>query len=158
GAPQVFDDKPRPFRITTVLGEGRGQDESDPLLVAQVQGTEAVSAPYSFELTLLQRKKDKEDKDIPAVKAQDLINTQATFGVSLGFNDGQFFQFFDRHGTIDRFEEVSDSPSERLRCYVVRIVPALRLLERERTFRIFENMDVLAIIRAVFQAQGDVPA
>src|SRR5262249_9230398 len=77
---------------------------------------------------------------------------------SLGFNDGQFFQFFDRHGTIDRFEEVSDSPSERLRCYVVRIVPALRLLERERTFRIFENMDVLAIIRAVFQAQGDVPA
>lgn len=156
-APPITTDRPRPFRITTVLGIGIGEDESDPLLLAQISGTEAVSAPYSFELTVLQRKKNKDGTDRPKVKAQELLNTPATFGVSMEFNEGEFFQWFDRHGTIDKFEEVADSPGEGLRCYVVRLVPSLRLLERERTFRIFENMDVLSIIGAVLQAQGDIP-
>ena len=157
-APSSVNDKPRPFRITTVVGVGLGQDESDPLLVAQINGTEAVSAPYSFDLTLLQRKTNLDGTPRPRIEASDLLNTPATFGVSMQFNHGQFFQWFDRHGTIDRFEEVAESPSKCLRCYVVRVVPSLRLLERERTFRIFENLDVITIIRAVFRAQGDIPS
>lgn len=156
-APPITTEKPRPFRISTVLGVGVGQDESDPLLLAQISGTEAVSTTYSFDLTVLQRKKDKSGKKLPRVEARELINTPATFGVSMGNNDGEFFQWFDRHGTIDRFEEVADSPGKDLRCYVLRLVPSLRLLERERTFRVFEDMDALSIIRAVFQAQGDIP-
>ena len=55
--PMVTNEKPKPFRISTILGAGKGQDETDPLLLAQISGTEAVSATFAFELTLLQRTK-----------------------------------------------------------------------------------------------------
>ena len=56
GTPPAQTDKtPKPFRISTVFGTGAGQDETDPLLLAQISGTEAVSAPYVFDLTILQR-------------------------------------------------------------------------------------------------------
>src|SRR5713101_1713173 len=139
-APLQTDQKPKAFRVTTALGVGKGQDETDPLLLAQINGSEAVSAPYSFELTVLQRRTEDDGSPRPPVNPRDLINTQATFGVSISRNDGQFFEWVERHGTIDHFEEIADSPGEGLRCYAMRVVPALRLLERERTFRIFENM------------------
>ena len=36
-APQT-DKTPKPFRISTVFGTGAGQDETDPLLLAQISG------------------------------------------------------------------------------------------------------------------------
>ncbi len=161
-APLQTDQKPKAFRITTALGVGIGADEKDPLLLAQINGSEAVSAPYAFELTVVQRKKTDDDADRPAIDPRDLLNTDVTFGISSIENDGQFFEWIERHGTIDHFEELADSPGDArgigFRCYVMRVVPRFRLLERERTFRVFENMDVLSVIRAVFQAQGEIPA
>jgi uncharacterized protein involved in type VI secretion and phage assembly len=161
-APLQTDKKPKAFRITTALGVGIGTDEKDPLLLAQINGSESVSAPYSFELTVLQRKKTDDGSPRPAVDPKDLLNTDVTFGISSTENDGQFFDWIERHGTIDHFEELADSPSDAtgdgFRCYAMRVVPRFRLLEREKTFRIFENMDVLSVIRSVFRAQGDIPA
>ncbi|MGH6741607.1 MAG: contractile injection system protein, VgrG/Pvc8 family, partial [Bradyrhizobium sp.] len=161
-APLQTDKKPKAFRITTALGVGIGADEKDPLLLAQISGSEAVSQPYAFELTVVQRKKTDGDADRPAIDPRDLLNTDVTFGISSTENDGQFFDWIERHGTIDHFEELADTPSDArgigFRCYVMRVVPRFRLLERERTFRVFENMDVLSVIRAVFQAQGEIPA
>jgi uncharacterized protein involved in type VI secretion and phage assembly len=161
-APLQTEKKPKAFRISTALGVGLGEDERDPLLLAQINGSEAVSAPYSFELTVLQRKKDENGADRPAVDPRDLLNTDVTFGISSTENDGQFFDWIERHGTIDHVEELADTPSDAtgdgFRCYAMRVVPRLRLLERERTFRIFENLDVLTVIRSVFRAQGEIPA
>ncbi len=159
GTPPAQTDKtPKPFRISTVFGPGAGQDETDPLLLAQISGTEAVSAPYVFELTILQRTTNDDGSPRDKIEPVKLINTVASFGMSEGENDGQFFNWHDRHGVIDRFEEVGRNPFPEFRCYTARFVPALKLLERERTFRIFENIDALAAIRSVFQAQGEIPS
>ena len=63
-APPRTDQKPKAFRITTALGVGNGADEKDPLLLAQINGSEAVSSPYAFELTVVRRKKTR-DADGP---------------------------------------------------------------------------------------------
>jgi uncharacterized protein involved in type VI secretion and phage assembly len=159
GTPPAQTDKtPKPFRISTVFGPGAGQDETDPLLLAQISGTEAVSAPYVFDLTILQRTTNDDGSPRDKIEPAKLINTVASFGMSEGENDGQFFNWHDRHGVIDRFEEVGRNPFPEFRCYTARFVPALKLLERERTFRIFENIDALAAIRSVLQAQGEIPS
>ena len=154
----VTNEKPKPFRISTILGAGKGQDETDPLLLAQISGTEAVSATFAFELTVLQRTTNNDGSPRPKIEPVELINTVATFGVSEAINDGEFFLWHDRHGVIDRFEEVGHNPFPNFRCYTARLVPALKLLERERTFRIFEDLDALTVIRTVFQAQGEIPS
>ncbi len=156
--PAQTDKTPKPFRISTVFGPGAGQDETDPLLLAQISGTEAVSAPYSFDLTILQRTTNDDGSPRDKIDPVKLINTVASFGMSEGENDGQFFNWHDRHGVIDRFEEVGRNPFPEFRCYTARFVPALKLLERERTFRIFEDVDALTAIRTVFQAQGEIPS
>ena len=61
-----------------------------------------------------------------------------TFGISSIENNGQFFEWIERHGTIDHFEELADSPGDAgasvpLLCDARG--PRFRLLERERTFR-----------------------
>ena len=156
--PMVTNEKPKPFRISTILGPGKGQDETDPLLLAQISGTEAVSATFAFELTLLQRTTNNDGSPRKKIEPVELINTVATFGISEAINDGEFFLWHDRHGVIDRFEEVGHNPFPNFRCYTARLVPALKLLERERTFRIFEDLDALTVIRTVFQAQGEIPS
>jgi uncharacterized protein involved in type VI secretion and phage assembly len=156
--PAQTDHKPKPFRVSTVLGPGAGEDESDPLLLAQISGTEAVSAPYAFDLTILQRTTNADGSSREKIEPTKLINTVASFGISEAENDGQFFNWHDRHGVIDRFEEVGRNPFPNFRCYTARFVPALKLLERERTFRIFEDTDALTAIRSVFQAQGEIPS
>ena len=156
--PAQTDKTPKPFRISTVFGTGAGQDETDPLLLAQISGTEAVSAPYVFDLTILQRTTNDDGSPRDKIEPVKLINTVASFGMSEGENDGQFFNWHDRHGVIDRFEEVGRNPFPEFRCYTARFVPALKLLERERTFRIFEDTDALTAIRSVFQAQGEIPS
>src|SRR5262249_48630219 len=128
------------------------------LLLAQISGTEAVSAPYAFDLTILQRTTNADGSSRDKIEPTKLINTAASFGISEAINDGQFFQWHDRHGVIDRFEEVGRNPFPNFRCYTARFVPALKLLERERTFRIFEDTDALTAIRSVFQAQGEIPS
>ena len=156
--PAQTDQKPKPFRISTVLGPGAGQDKLDPLLLAQISGTEAVSAPYAFDLTILQRTTNDDGSSREKIEPTTLLNTVASFGVSEAENDGQFFNWHDRHGVIDRFEEVGRNPFPHFRCYTARFVPALKLLERERTFRIFEDTDALTAIRSVVQAQGEIPS
>ena len=146
--PAQTDKQPKPFRISTVFGPGAGQDEFDPLLLAQISGTEAVSAPYAFDLTILQRTTNADGSPREKIEPTKLINTVASFGMSEAENDGQFFNWHDRHGVIDRFEEVGRNPFPGVRCYTARFVPALKLLERERTFRIFEDVDVLTAMRS----------
>ncbi len=101
--PAQTDKQPKPFRISTILGPGAGDDESDPLLLAQISGTEAVSAPYAFDLTILQRTTNADGSSREKIEPTKLINTAASFGISEAENDGQFFNWHDRHGMIDRF-------------------------------------------------------
>jgi uncharacterized protein involved in type VI secretion and phage assembly len=155
--PMQVDRKPKAFRISTALGEGAGQDESDPLLLAQISGSEAVSAAYAFELTVLQKKTDSLGRPRPAINPSEMINTQASFGISESKNGDSFWEWHDRHGTIEHFEELADSPFRNMRSYTARIVPMLKLLDRERTFRVFEDVTVMTVIRAVLQAHGDIP-
>ena len=67
-----------------MLGPGAGQDESDPLLLAQISGTEAVSAPYVFDLTILQRTTNDDGSPRDKIEPVKLINTVASFGMSEG--------------------------------------------------------------------------
>jgi type VI secretion system secreted protein VgrG len=118
--------------INTPLGK-------DVLLLHTFSGTEGISRPYSFNLTLL--------SENVAIPFSSIVGQRVTLTVKKP--DG-----IDRHinGFVSRFAQAgSDSTFSY---YHAEVVPWLWFLTRNSDCRIFQNMTIPAIVKKVFRDRG----
>jgi len=119
--------------IKTPLGE-------DTLLLTTFSGEESISRPFRFQLEMLSTDH--------AIKAKDIIGKKVD--VSILLSDGSTRVF---NGHIMRFIGGPVNPSGK-RIYHAEMVPWFQLLTLCNDCRIFQNMDVKAIIEQVFNDRG----
>jgi type VI secretion system secreted protein VgrG len=123
----------RELTITTPLGP-------DKLFFAELTGTDEISQPFAFQLTMA-----SEDVDI---RVEDLLGKPITVKVGRGAG----VRFIS--GLVDeaRFGEIR----ERYVRYHATLRPALWFLSKSTDNRIFQNMSVVEIIEAVLADYPDV--
>ena len=68
--------------IDTVKGKQEHTDDKGPFLLAMVQGSEGISLPFSYDVTMYR------SEDLPEVDPRDMINTPATIGIRVGSATG----------------------------------------------------------------------
>jgi len=128
----------RLMAIDTPLGR-------DVLLLTGFRGAEAISSPFSFELTLISESHD--------ISFESIIGKNVT--VSLVLADGQQRVF---NGLVSRFcqgrgggEEGSDP---RFSHYAATMVPWVWLLQHMADVRIFQELNAPDIIEKIFRESG----
>jgi uncharacterized protein involved in type VI secretion and phage assembly len=125
------------LQISTVLPSSGGKPA---FLLARVQGTEGISMPYSYEVTLLR------PNTLPDFEPRQLIGTACSFGINMRDDDDpQGAELVNRKGVFEHLERVS-SDVLGFRLYYGRIVPAFKLMGNEVRFRVFENLNPVQII------------
>ncbi len=130
------DGRVRPGRVLIASREA--------VAIEVYQGTEGLSQPFAYEVTVLRNTK------YPDIGLADMVNTVARIGIKT--KDPGPEMWFCRAGVIDHFEELSVTTKFRVRhyhTYKARIVPALNMMVRQRFFRIFENTTVTGILDTV---------
>jgi len=142
----------RHLSVETALGQAKSEDDDDPLLLLRVSGAEGISMPYAFELTMLGTKTSD-------IKPEQLIGRPARFGVrkskeqlakeqEAGFNEQEDL-FNERFGVFETFEHMSTLNGRRV--FRGRLVPAFRMTAYELRYRVFEDRDLLSILREVLE-------
>jgi len=134
-----FTQENRHVKITTPLG-------TDKLLVSAMNGNEAISRLFSFELSLF-----SEDQGIPFA---DIIGKGVTVAVELPAGGDRFF-----NGIISSFSQVSgegtsSDDTTRVAHYRATLVPKFWLLTRSAELRIFQNLSVPEIVEKVLKQFG----
>lgn len=61
--------------IDTVLGQAKNQDQTDPLMLTTVNGTEGISQCFVYDVSMARH------PDLRDVVPQDLIGTMARIGI-----------------------------------------------------------------------------
>lgn len=122
----------QPIRVDTVL-------EEDVLLLESFSGEESVSAPFVFTLDLL-----SEDPDIDG---DEILRSEMR--IDVGLAEGEVRPI---HGLVRRFLQVGWD--QDLIHYRVELVPWIWFLSLRRDSRIFQEMDILAIVEEVFGEAG----
>ena len=133
--------------IDTVLGQAKNQDQTDPLMLTTVTGTEGISQCFVYDVSMARH------PDLRDVVPQDLIGTMARIGIQ---QTGSTFYIY-RTGIIQNFQKTGVytgadgmvAASTHLLQYRARIVPAFQMLAQENRFRIFEKCDVMQIIKKI---------
>ncbi len=111
---------------------------ADEFLVTRFSGYEGISTLYRFEVDLASR---DPQMDFDAVVGKNtLLSLQSQFGERLV------------HGMICRFEQIGRGQTYTY--YRARLVPRLWLLRLRTQSRIFQNMDVPAIVQEVLTGAG----
>ena len=133
----------RSLTVETALGLGAG-DADDPLLLLRLSGAEGISMPYAFELTML----GATDSEI---KPEQLIGRPASFGIrkTAFVNDQQEEGHNDRFGVFETFEHLGTIRKRRV--FRGRFVPAFRMTAYELRFRVFEDRELVSILREVLE-------
>jgi uncharacterized protein involved in type VI secretion and phage assembly len=142
------------IRIDTILNDldpPTPADEDDPLLLTKVTGSEALSAPFLYEVTMVRSL--ERDRRIPLDPAK-LINTVARIGVGLEAQGPTFGtapnRWLLRGGVFQSIESLGTATLQRTRHYRVyraTVVPPFAMMQREIAFRIFENLSPADIIK-----------
>lgn len=101
--------------------------------VAEFSGIESISTPYRFDVTLLSVKAD--------VLPEEVIGKPATIYI---FRDGEYFPY---SGIISEFQFIDRNVDYST--YSARLVPKLWMCGINQQTKIFQNMDVVSIIKAV---------
>ncbi len=127
-----YSQERQPIRIDTALPD-------DALLLEGFEGREAVSEPFLFTLDLV-----SEDPDIDGAA---LLRSEIRIDIDLP--DGEVRPI---HGIIRRFAQRGQDRD--LVSYRAEVVPWLWFLSLRKDSRIFQGMDALEIIEAVFADQG----
>jgi type VI secretion system secreted protein VgrG len=123
----------RPFRVKTILGD-------DALLLESFRGSERISEPFRFILRLL--------SPDPNVDMQSLLQTPAV--VTLKLDQGVERHI---HGNINCIK-LLELGADGMAAYEAEIVPWFWFLTLFSDCRIFQNIDVPAIVRKVFLDRG----
>ncbi len=122
----------RSISVNTVLGP-------DVLLLGSMTGSERLSQPFEFELSLLGERID--------VHGDDLLGTPATVALQLPSGDRRFF-----NGHVSRFSHVGFEGTFAI--YRANLVPWLWFLSRTANCRIFQDKTVPEIVKSVFRDHG----
>lgn len=135
---------PRALTVETALGLAKGEDEDDPLVLARVSGAEGISMPYAFELTMIGGRKTE-------IAPDQLIGRPASFGIrkTLIVNGEQEEGHHMRFGVFETFEHLSTLHGRRV--FRGRLVPAFRMTAYELRYRVFEDRDLVSILREVLE-------
>jgi type VI secretion system secreted protein VgrG len=113
---------------------------ADKLLLRSFAGHEGISQLFRFELDML-----SED---PAINFDDIVGQNVTFSVRLATTSkARYF-----NGYVSRFVQLPSE--ERLTHYQAEVVPWLWFLTRTADCKIFQNMNVMDIVKKVFQDFG----
>lgn len=125
--------------VTTALGP-------NALLAEKLTGTEALSKPFSFELTAVSKNID--------IRASSLVGTAATITLDVGQGSGALRYI---NGVIDSVTG-GETASYGYRRYVLHLTPSFNLLSHTRDCRIFQQMSVKDIISLILKEYeiGDV--
>jgi type VI secretion system secreted protein VgrG len=119
--------------IETELGK-------DVLLLTSLSGEEAISRPFAFAVDVLSERHDLDPETMVGMKVLIRIGHHTDAPRLL-------------HGIVESFS-IGDAPVRGFCNYRLHIVPWLQLLSHSADCRIFQEMTVPEIIRAVFQAHG----
>ena len=143
--------------IDTILGAATFFSAKDPLLPTSLDGQEGVSVPYTYDLVLMRRLEEAGGGEVPVNK---ILGTSARIGLLSG-TDGQGNPtYIHRVGSFSQFEKTGLSRKRRLLVYKARLIPAVMLWGGGVTFRVFEKMNVVDIIKEVLDGirahSGDV--
>src|SRR4051812_15118096 len=136
--------------ISTILGHQEPTGDRGPFLLAAVQGIEGISIPFGYDLTLY-RAMNAEDID-----PSTLINTAAKIGIRR--DDKTYvtrcgvFEMFEKIGTTEK----SSTAQTDFFVYRARLVPAMKMLDYEQVFRVFEGMTAMDIVREVLDGFANI--
>ncbi len=109
---------------------------ADTFGVAEFSGTEAISKPYQFEITLLSQKNFDEDKDI--------FNADATLTIHCKG------KHYPHHGIVRSFTHFGE-PRPGLFLYKIELTPRLDLLRVTQHNQVFLDKTLPEIIKLVFK-------
>ena len=150
--PGVWPAQATTLKIATKLGAQQDSGDSGHLLLQMIQGVEGVSMPFSYDVTLLRYISDGD------INVRQLINTPAVIGMR-GRTDIYTF----RRGVILNLEKdetnkarFEDGEKTNFEVFKAKIVPALKLLDYEVRYRVFENLNVLQVLEEVMDGFADV--
>lgn len=161
----VYQQEGHRTKIVTVLGTSTDGNTSDPLLLSKLEVKEYISQPFEYTVTLLRPKEMGPlvpDTQLPQTDPFDLFGTPAVVSVMLKrtsyveqFSEANTtyvaetdYSYIDRFGVFFSFDEVA--ALDDFFVYEATLVPAFMFLKREITFRVFENKDVIAILKNIF--------
>jgi type VI secretion system secreted protein VgrG len=103
--------------------------------VAEFSGVESISIPYRFDITLLSVKAD--------IQPEEAIGKPATLFV---FRNGEYYPY---SGIVNEFQFVDRNVDYCT--YSARLVPKLWMCGINQQTKIFQNMDVISIVKAVLE-------
>jgi type VI secretion system secreted protein VgrG len=128
------DHSGRLLRIETTLG-------ADKVVLTELEGTEALSRPFLFRVTL--------QTDSAETPVRDLLGEAVTLFIGAkGDPDERFI-----HGHVRRIARHHDTNSVTP-VWHAEIVPALWFLSRKADCRIFQNVTVLDVLAKMFKEHG----
>ena len=143
--PGVWPAQATTLKINTRLGPQRDSGDSGHLLLQMIQGVEGISMPFSYDVTLLRYISDRD------IHVRQLINSPVTIGMR-----GQTDIYTFRRGLILNMEKDETNRGRRedgaktdFLVYKAKIVPALKLLDYEVKYPVFENVSVLDVLEEV---------
>jgi type VI secretion system secreted protein VgrG len=128
-----FSQDNRFLELTTPLGK-------DVLLLNSFSISEKVSAPYAMELDVLYK---------GMVDAKDLLGQAITIKVKLDDVESGARYF---HGIVNQVGIGTET--ERFRRFRLVVVPQLWLLTLTKDFKVFENMNVVDIVKQILSGGG----
>ncbi|WP_266158034.1 type VI secretion system Vgr family protein [Dyella silvatica] len=129
-----FTTRERTFTLGTPLGE-------DELLIQTFEGSEHLSQPFHFKLTLLSERDD--------ITPDKLIGKRVTLGIETADAERHWtglVSSFTRLGT----RKAAGTSDETLTTYHCEIVPWIRLMMLNEDCRIFQNQSIPEIVEAIF--------
>ncbi|GAB2588584.1 type VI secretion system Vgr family protein [Nitrincola alkalisediminis] len=135
----MYSQKNRLLAIDTPLGE-------DAFLLTRIEGEEAMSSLFSFEIELYSER--------ASVKAADIVGQNVTLKIMQTDEEGlktDAYTFINAH--VRRFREEGQQ-LQHLRSYRADVVPWLWFLTQTSDSKIFQNKDIRQIASEVFADNG----
>ena len=128
-----FTQQGKSISISSPLGD-------DVLLLQMFSGTEYISRPFNFKLELL--------SNDTTIEPAQLVGKNVDVKIRLGDMSDRVI-----NGVIRQFV-AGPIQQNGMRLYIAEMVPWFQLTELNHDCRIFQNMDVKAIIEEVFQSKA----
>lgn len=159
----AFIQKKHLLQIDTILNDDAGEKkfESDPLLLVKLDGVEAISRLYAYDLIMLRDAGKENGQNRQPIDTTKLIGTHAVIGSrpskeetqtddTIPFKRSGMFETFEDLLNIDITKVIISQIAERdFHIYRGRVVPWVKVLSRDICYRVFEKKTVVDIIEAI---------
>jgi len=128
-----FTQEGKSISISPLLGK-------DTLLLQSISGSEHISKPFNFQLEILSENTN--------IEAAEIVGKNIDIKIRLGDMSERVLNGFVRQFVAGPIQ------SSGHRLYIAEMVPWFQLMTLNQDCRIFQNVDVKAIIEEVFQSKG----